>query len=101
MVFAVVLGYPTELDGKSLCLTTPYSLVRDHGEIKFIQTRKLSSFLDCRHRNIQLIKVQRISVECSVRNATSHLPSPKAEKQVAKRREGGIIIRTRKHVGLE
>lgn len=35
---------------------------------------------------MQLIKVQRISVECSVRNATSHLPSPKAEKQVAKRR---------------
>lgn len=30
--------------------------------------------------------MQRISTECTVRNATSHLPSPKAEKQVAKRR---------------
>lgn len=30
--------------------------------------------------------MQRISVECSVRNATSHLPSLKAEKPVAKRR---------------
>lgn len=30
--------------------------------------------------------MQRISIECSVRNATSLLPSLKAEKPVAKRR---------------
>lgn len=32
----IVLGYPSELDGKILLLKTPYTLVTGHGEIKLV-----------------------------------------------------------------